>query len=76
MIHKDKFYELIAKELTSEVNEDEKIILSNELNKNTESKQKFKVLREFWTNFYPKSKSHNIIQHTEQKLGWEKTSTQ
>lgn len=69
MTHKDKFYGLIAKELTSEINEEEKIILNNELNKNAESKQKFKVLRAFWINFYPKSKSHHIIQQTEKKLG-------
>jgi len=63
-------YELITKHLTSEITEDEKIMLNNELSENLELRQKKEILHYFWFNFFPKSLSHRIIQKTEKKLGF------
>ena len=69
MMEKDKLYELIVRELTSEISEGEKEVLKNEISNNSDSKEKFLYIKEFWTKFFPKSISNKIIEKTEKKLG-------
>ncbi len=64
-----KQYELISKELTSNISEEEKKQLESEINGSVEFRQKLEILRKFWFNYKPKSTSHQIIRKTEMKLG-------
>jgi ferric-dicitrate binding protein FerR (iron transport regulator) len=66
-------YELITKDLTSEISEDEKIILDNEVSENIELRQKIAMLKYFWFNYFPKPVSNQIIKKTEKKLGFSNT---
>ena len=68
MIEKDKLYELIVRELSSEISENEKEILEKEISNNPDSERKFIFIKEFWTKFFPKSTSNKIIEKTENKL--------
>lgn len=62
-------YELITKELTSEISEEEKKILDFEISENIELRQKKEILHNFWFNYFPKPLPNQIIQKTEKKLG-------
>jgi transmembrane sensor len=63
-------YELITKDLTSEISEDEKILLDNEISENIELRQKKAMLQYFWLNYFPKPLPNQIIKKTEKKLGF------
>ena len=63
-------YELITKELTSEISEDEKILLDKEILENIELRQKKTILQYFWYNYFPKPQPNQIIKKTEKKLGF------
>jgi ferric-dicitrate binding protein FerR (iron transport regulator) len=62
-------YELITKELTSEISEDEKKLLDSELATSIELRQKRDILHKFWFNYFPKPLQNQIIEKTEKKLG-------
>lgn len=61
-------YELIAKELTSDITEAELEELIKELGTDEKLEGSFHSLKNFWMYFFPARKSHNIIEKTEKKL--------
>jgi ferric-dicitrate binding protein FerR (iron transport regulator) len=63
-------YELILKELTGEISEEEKKLLESGISESVEFRQKKEILFKFWFNFFPKPVPHQIIQKTEKKLGF------
>lgn len=63
-------YELITKELTGDISEEEIKLLELEISKNIELRQKNEILKKFWFNSVPKPINHKIIQKTEKKLGF------
>lgn len=67
-------YELITKELTSEITEEEKILLDREISADVELRQKKTILKYFWNNYFPKSLPNQIISKTEKKLGFKTKS--
>ncbi|MGM0619493.1 MAG: FecR family protein [Bacteroidota bacterium] len=64
----DKIYELISKELTSGISEQEHSLLHNELSVNQKLKKQFQLLQNFWYCYFPSHKPHNIIEKAEKKL--------
>jgi ferric-dicitrate binding protein FerR (iron transport regulator) len=66
----EKQLQLITKEFTSEISEEEELILESELQENLELRWKKEILKNFWFNYFPKIHSHQIIQKTEAKLGF------
>ena len=68
MEENDIRYELIAKELTSEITEEELELLDKELGADEKLEGSFHSLKNFWMHFFPARKSHNIIEKTEKKL--------
>ena len=70
MKEKDKIYDLILKELSSNNSTEEKELLNKDLSNNPELQSKFHILKEFWTKFFHKKQKHNIIVKTEKKLGF------
>lgn len=70
MKDKNKIYELIVKELTTEITDTEQIVLDNEMLDNPITSRKILAIKEFWNNFFPKSIPNNIIEKTEKKLGF------
>jgi transmembrane sensor len=69
MSEKDKYYELLAKALNSNLNSEEKALLNNSLRDNELKDEQFHTLRDFWNKSYPQHSSHKIIEQTEKKLG-------
>ena len=67
-------YELITKELTSDISEDEKKLLDFEISEDLELRQKKELLYYFWFNYFPKPLPNHIIQNTEKKLGFNNRS--
>ncbi|HSO88848.1 MAG TPA: FecR domain-containing protein [Draconibacterium sp.] len=65
----DQRYELIIKELTSEISDQEKQILDSELSSSLEFRRKKDILHTFWFNYFPKPLPNQIIRKTEKKLG-------
>ncbi len=63
-------YELITKELTSELSEEEKSFLESEISEDSDLGQKKKLLHKFWFTDFPKPFPNRIIEKTEQKLGF------
>lgn len=61
-------YELIAKELTSDITEKESEQLCKELGADADLESSFHSLKNFWMHFFPSGTSHNIIEKTEKKL--------
>lgn len=70
MKEKDKIFELIIKELSSNNTVEEKRLLEEVLSKDSGLKNRYLSITEFWKNFFPKNKSHSIIEKTEKKLGF------
>lgn len=68
----ERRYELITKELTAEISEEEKNLLNKEISEDIELRQKVTILQYFWINYFPKPVSHQIIKKTEKKLGFSK----
>jgi ferric-dicitrate binding protein FerR (iron transport regulator) len=68
MVSEDKIYELISKELTSGISEQEKTMLHNKFSANHSLKKQFQLLQNFWNFYFPASKPHHIIEKTEKKL--------
>lgn len=64
----DQVYNLIIKELTSEISAEEQAVLDNEILGNPIIGRKIFAVKEFWTKFFPKTKTNNIIQKVEKKL--------
>jgi ferric-dicitrate binding protein FerR (iron transport regulator) len=63
-------YELITKELISEISEEEKKLLDAELSVSIELRRKKEILHYFWFNYFPKALPNQIISKTEKKLGF------
>ncbi len=61
-------YELITKELISEISEEEKTLLETELSESIEFRQRKEILHNFWFNYFPKPLPNQIIRKTEEKL--------
>jgi len=57
----DRQYELITKELTSEISEEEKKLLDSELAASIELRRKKEILHCFWINYFPKPLPNQII---------------
>lgn len=70
MDSEDKIYELISKELTSDISERERDWLQNKISANHSLKKQYLFLKDFWNSCFPTSKSHNIIEKTEKKLNF------
>lgn len=70
MTKKDNTYELIVKKLTEDMNDEDEQILISELGKDKSIEKSYSVLNIFWKKYFPKTKSHSIIQKTEKKLGF------
>ena len=66
----DQPYELITKELTSDISEEEKKILDFEISESIELRQKKVLLQYFWFHYFPKPLPNQIIKKTEKKLGF------
>jgi ferric-dicitrate binding protein FerR (iron transport regulator) len=69
----DQPYELITKELTSEISEEEKKLLDSKLAASIELRRKKEILHNFWINYFPKPLPNQIISKTEKKLGFSNT---
>lgn len=70
MEENEQRYELIAKQLISEISEEEKKLLDAELGANIDLRQKKDILHIFWNNYFPKTLPNKIISKTEKKLGF------
>jgi len=70
MTKKDKTYELIVKQLTEGLLENEQDQLEKELIKDTVLKKAHTELSYFWNKCFPKTRKHSIIEKTEKKLGF------
>lgn len=70
MTEKEKIYELIGKELSSEISGEEKKSLEKRLSSSAVQKSVYKVIKHFWYYYFPKSGDNNIIDKTEKKLGF------
>ncbi|WP_158862507.1 FecR family protein [Maribellus comscasis] len=69
MTNRDKLYELIVKDLTSEISEEEKILFEKSLISNEEQEQNYNIIKCFWSSYFPTVEKNNIIEKTEKKLG-------
>lgn len=74
MHENEQRYELITKELTFDISEDEKKLLDFEISENLELRQKKELLHHFWFNYFPKPLPNQIIPKTEIKLGFKNRS--
>ena len=70
MEENDQPYKLITKELTSQISHEEKSLLENEYIKNPELFQKKEIIRKFWNYYFPPKIQNDIINKTEQRLGF------
>jgi hypothetical protein len=69
MTEKDKLYELLVKELNSELSEDEKNLILKSLQNDDSFNKQYQILKEFWNRVHPQDTSHRIIEKTEKKAG-------
>ncbi|MCY1719480.1 FecR domain-containing protein [Prolixibacteraceae bacterium Z1-6] len=69
MTDKDKIYNLIIKNLTDEISEEEKEFLEKGLSSDKKMRTSYFSLFSFWKKFFPKRQNHTIIEKTEKKLG-------
>ena len=76
MEENEQLYELITKELISEISEEEKQLLEAELTTSIELRRKKEILHNFWFNYFPKSLPNQIISKTEKKLGFSKSKSE
>ena len=70
MEENERQYELITKELISEISEEEKKLLEADLSASIELRRKKEILQYFWFNYFPKTIPNQIISKTEKKLGF------
>jgi len=66
----DKYYDLVVKELTDEISDEEQLFLHRALDENPALAQKYKTVKEFWQHQGPTELPHQIIEKTEKKLGF------
>lgn len=74
MKEEDKLYELITKELLSDISEKESEMLQNHFLVNPEIKSKYNFIEKYWRNYFPGNKSNQVIKKTEKKLGFSNPS--
>lgn len=70
MTGKNQLYELLVKDLTSEITEEEKKRLTFEIAEKNETDSSIQLMRDFWSHYFPKPISNQVIQKTEKKLGF------
>lgn len=70
MTENNKLYHLLLNDLTSEISEEEKELLHNEISENPETGAKIQILRNYWHHCFPKAQPNQVIQKTEKKLGF------
>ncbi len=70
MREEDKLYELIVKELISDISEQEREKLQSSFAFNPEAKSKYKTIEKYWKNYFPRVKTNQAVQKAEQKLGF------
>jgi ferric-dicitrate binding protein FerR (iron transport regulator) len=70
MTERKKLYELLVKDLASEISEEEKKLLEKDLSINQEQKNNTDIIKRFWYSYFPKTGENNIIEKTEKKLGF------
>ena len=68
MVGEDKLYELIVKELTSDISEQESKMLHHYISLNPETKAKYHIIKKYWRDYFPTTESHNIINKVEKKI--------
>lgn len=68
MTEKNKLFELLAKELNSDLTEDEKNLIRKSLHDDDSFSKQYHSLKEFWNRVHPPEISHRIIEKTEKKL--------
>ncbi|WP_372950561.1 FecR family protein [Mariniphaga sp.] len=70
MTEKDKLFELLVKELNSDLTEEEKNLIRKSLQNDDSFSKQYHSLKEFWNRIHPPDISHRIIDKTEKKLGF------
>jgi ferric-dicitrate binding protein FerR (iron transport regulator) len=70
MIEEDKLYELIVKELTSDISEQESEMLHNYISLNPEIKSKYNSIEKYWRDYFPTPVSNNVVKKAERKIGF------
>jgi ferric-dicitrate binding protein FerR (iron transport regulator) len=70
MTERDKLFELLAKELNSDLTEDEKNLIDKYLQNDVSFSNQYHALKEFWQRVYPRDISHRVIEKTEKKLAF------
>ena len=70
MTKKDNIYELIVKELTESISEEEDGLLNDKMDKHKSTARSYSIINTFWRKYFPKAKKHSIIQQTRKKLGF------
>jgi ferric-dicitrate binding protein FerR (iron transport regulator) len=68
MTEKNKLFELLTKELNSDLTEDEKNVIRKSLQDDDSFSKQYHSLKEFWNRVHPPDISHRIIEKTEKKL--------
>lgn len=68
MTEKNKLFELLVKELNSDLTEDEKNLMRKSLQSDNSFSKQYHTLKEFWNRVNPREASHRIIEKTEKKL--------
>ncbi len=68
MKEEDKIYELISKQLTSDISKREKEMLDALLSQNPEIKSKYNLIENYWDNYFPTVKSNMAVKKAEKKL--------
>lgn len=66
----EKYFDLIVKELTDELSDEEQLLLHRIQEENPALARKYKAIKEFWQHRHPGELNHHIIEKTERKLGF------
>lgn len=74
MTENNRIYQLLLNDLTSDISEEEKEILEDEMSADSETGAKIQIIRDYWHYCFPKSQQNQIIQKTEKKLGFASSS--
>ncbi|MBN1987695.1 MAG: FecR domain-containing protein [Prolixibacteraceae bacterium] len=68
MTGREKLYEFIVKDLTSEISAEEKEYLEKKLSNDTRQKNNYLLIQRFWNSFFPNVGENHILERTEKKL--------
>lgn len=70
MHEEEIIYELIARELTSDISDQEKELLQSQMALHPEIHSKFNAIEKYWNTYFPNQKSNQTIKKTNEKLGF------